>query len=227
MTRRSTATVLAFLLARGVLLACAASLLLPAQGGIFLNVVIVAVDMATIAAIVVLIRRQQGNLRSFLGPFCARRDLPVAGLTMFGLFIGLTLGAFIGNAIIYAGPPPMLNGPAAVPIWLGVWSILVMPITVAIAEELLYRGWAHEQLLRVWRSWIVVVVIAITFGLQHAPLSATSPGDAAVRVIATMSAGLILGFLRQKGASLWALMIGHWAFDVVGLGLPALMTSLT
>jgi len=41
-----------------------------------------------------------------------------------------------------------------------------------------------------------------------------------------MSASLILGLLRQKGASLWLLLIGHWAFDVLGVGLPALMTLL-
>jgi len=226
MTRRSIAAVLAFLVARGVLLACAAAILIPARAGILLNVVIVAIDLATISVLIVIIRRQQGSVRRFLGPFSARHDLPLAALTLFALFIGLAVGAFIGNAIVYAGPPPERSYVTTVPIWVGLWSILVMPITVAIAEELLYRGWAHERLLQVWRPWLVVAVIAIAFGLQHAPLSATSLGEAAVRVIATGIAGAVLGVLRQRGVSLWALMIGHWAFDVVGLGLPALAQAV-
>jgi membrane protease YdiL (CAAX protease family) len=101
-----------------------------------------------------------------------------------------------------------------------------MPVTVAIAEELLYRGWAQERLLTVWRPWAVIVVVAAAFGVQHAPLSATSPGEAVVRVIATGLAGAALGILRYRGVSLWALIIGHWAFDLIGLGGPAFLRSL-
>jgi membrane protease YdiL (CAAX protease family) len=225
-TRRSIAGVLVFLLARGVILAVAAAILIPAQAGIYLNVVIVGLDIATIAALVLVLRRTGGSIRGLMGRFNGRRDPPLAGLTMFTLFVGLTVGTFAGYAIVYAGPPPPQELGGSVPLWLGLWSLLIMPITVALAEELLYRGWAHERLMMVWRPWVVITVIAVAFGLQHAPLSATSPGEAVARVIATGLAGAALGALRYRRVSLWALVIGHWAFDVIGLRLPMLTRAL-
>ncbi|WDG19266.1 CPBP family intramembrane glutamic endopeptidase [Microbacterium sp. Clip185] len=226
MSRRAILSVLALLLARGALLAAAASLLLPAGAGILLNVVIVAVDLATILLVVTLVRRSGRTLRNFLGPFAAGRDLSFAAVTMLALFLSLGGGTLIGNALVYGGPPPIGSSADSVPLWVGLWSLFVMPVTVAIAEELLYRGWAQERLLTAWRPWTVIAVIALAFGVQHAPLSATSPGEAVVRVIATGLAGAALGIMRYRGVSLWALMIGHWVFDVFGLGVPAFLRSL-
>ncbi|MDQ1218278.1 CPBP family intramembrane glutamic endopeptidase [Microbacterium arborescens] len=226
MTHRALVGILALLLMRGALLAVAASYLIPAGAGVLLNVVIVGVDLATVLIVAHLLRRRGSTLRDFLGTFAWRRDLPVAGITMFALFLGLGVGTFLGNAVVYAGPPPATTSSAPVPLWLGLWSLLLMPVTVAIAEEVLYRGWAQERLLTVWRPWVVITVVALAFGLQHAALSATSPGEAVVRVIATGVAGAALSILRYRGVSLWALIIGHWAFDVIGLGVPALLRSL-
>lgn len=226
MTPRAIVGVLALLLARGALLAVAASVLIPQGAGILLNVVIVGIDLATILVVARLVRKNGGGLRSFLGPLVLRRDLPFAGITMFALFLGLGVGTFVGNALIYAGPAPASSSPGSVPLWVGLWSLLLMPVTVAVAEELLYRGWAQERLLTVWRPWVVITVVAVAFGLQHAALSATSLGEAVVRVIATGLAGAALGILRYRGVSLWALIIGHWAFDVIGLGVPAVLRSL-
>ncbi|WP_052241365.1 CPBP family intramembrane glutamic endopeptidase [Microbacterium hominis] len=226
MTSRAIVGTLALLLARGMALAIAASFLIPADAGVFLNVVIVAVDVATILAVVALARGGGRSAQDFLGSFSARRDLPGAGITMFALFLSLSAGTLVGNALIYGGPPPAPEAAGAVPLWLGLWSLLVMPVSVAVAEELLYRGWTQERLLLVWRPWIAITVIAVAFGLQHAPLSATSPGEAVVRVIATGLAGAALGILRYRGMSLWALILGHGIFDVLGLGLPALLRSL-
>lgn len=226
MTHRAVVGVLALLLARGAVLAVAASFLIPRGVGILLNVVIVGVDLATVLVVALLLRRRGGGLRRFLGPLVPRRDLPFAGITMFALFLGLGAGTFVGNAVVYAGAPPLTASSDSVPLWVGLWSLVVMPVTVAIAEEALYRGWAQERLLTVWRPWVVIAVVALAFRLQHAALSATSSGEAVVRVIATGLAGAALGILRYRGVSLWALIIGHWAFDVIGLGVPALLRSL-
>jgi membrane protease YdiL (CAAX protease family) len=227
MSRRAIAGVLLLLLARGAVLSVAAMLLIPAGAGIYLNVVIVGVDIATIAVTGRLIRKSHGSVRRFVGRFVARRDIPLAGVTMFVLFVSLSLGTLVGNALVFAGPPPASPSDVQVPLWLGLWSLLVMPVTVALAEELLYRGWAPERLTNAWRPWVAVVICAVAFGLQHAPLSATSPGEAVVRVIATGLAGLALGIMRARGVTLSALILGHWAFDVIGLGLPALSSSLS
>lgn len=64
------------------------------------------------------------------------------------------------------------------------------------------------------------MVCAAAFGLRHAPLSATSPGEAVVRVIATSMAGRALGAMRARSVTLSALILGRWAFEVIGLGFP-------
>lgn len=61
--------------------------------------------------------------------------------------IGFFIATYIGNLIVYQGPPPVGVGVTPqVPLWIALWSIVVLPVTVAIAEELLYRGYLQPRL---------------------------------------------------------------------------------
>lgn len=191
----------------------------------WLNVVIVGVDLLTILVIALLLRADGREVRDLVGRF-RLADLPWAGIVMLAVFVAFIAGTFVGNLIVFGGPPPVPESGFVPPLWLGIWTILIMPITVALAEELLYRGYAHEQLAARMRPLVAVLIIAVFFGLQHAPLSASSPGEMVARVTATLFAGIAFGLLRLAVKRLMPLIIGHWAFDVVGLGLPVLVASL-
>lgn len=224
-TLRPLALVLAVLLLRTVVLAGAAALLQPAGGRMLLGVVVVALDVATLLVLSRLLRRVGWSLRALLGRPLLRYDIPVAGLVALALFVATVSGSAFAEGMVHEGAPPDPVG-AEVPLWLGLWSLLVMPVTAAFAEELLYLGWALDQLAARWRPWIVVVTTALAFGFQYAALGIPSAEDAVVWAVAALFAGAVIAILRIRGVRLWAFVIGHWAFAVLGLGIPALRAAL-
>lgn len=189
------------------------------------NVWIVGVDIISVLAVVWLLRRRGRTLRGLIGGF---RGVDIGwGLLVF-VIAGITLfvGTFIGNLIVFQGPPPMPEQGFSAPLWLGLWSLILMPVTIAVAEEVVYRGYAQEELMRRSGVAVSVLVPAVFFGLQHAAISATGLDDMLARVIGTFIAGVVFGLLRIWLKRLAPLIIGHWLLDVVGLGVPMLMLAL-
>ena len=101
-----------------------------------------------------------------------------------------------------------------------------MPVTIALAEEGLYRGYAAEVLESRFHKNAALVVIAFFFALQHAALTPLSPRAQLARFITTFLGGLLLGGMRWRcRRGLWPLVVAHWGLDVLGLGLPILLAS--
>lgn len=190
------------------------------------NVWIVAVDIISVLVVVGLLRRQGRTLRDLIGGF---RGADVGWGLLVLVIAGITLlaGTFIGNLVVFQGPPPMPEQTVHAPLWLGLWSLVLMPVTIAVAEEVVYRGYAQGELARRGGRAAAVLVPALFFGLQHAAISATGWDDMLARVIGTFIAGVVFGLLRVWLKRLAPLIIGHWLVDVIGLGLPMLMLALT
>lgn len=192
---------------------------------LYSNVFVVAVDIITLAVLAWVLRREGKTLRSMVDRF---RFSDVSwGLLLFVIaLVGFFIATYIGNLIVYQGPPPMPDGPMPiVPLWLALWSIVVLPITVAIAEELLYRGYLQSRLTARFGLWVGLLVPATFFGIQHVAFSLTTPEAAASRVIAMILVGVMLGALYLWRQRLGQLIIAHWLIDVVGLGLPLLLIA--
>lgn len=198
----------------------------PGPAMIYANVFIVAVDLITLAVVARLVSRRGGRLRQVVGPIRWGRDLLLALPITLAVIVGFVVASYAGNLIVYAGPPPVAGGTFAPPLWLGIWSITIMPITVAIAEEILYRGVALHALKVRFGAAPAVLITAVFFGLQHAALSTDSLSSALARVITTFLAGLLFAFFAIKVRRLLPIIVAHWALDVVGLGLPMLMAAL-
>lgn len=189
------------------------------------NVWIVAVDVISVLAVATLLRRRGRTLKDLIGGF--RGPDAGWGLLVF-VIAGVTLfvGTFVGNLIVFQGPPPVPDGGFHPPVWLGLWSLILMPVTIAVAEEVVYRGYAQGELMRRGSTAVAVLVPALFFGLQHAAVSATGAEDMLARVIGTFIAGIVFGLLRVWLKRITPLIIGHWLVDVVGLGLPMLLAAL-
>ena len=226
--------IVGLLLVRTVLLFCSAgiSYLIARSTGadvgallIYANVVIVAVDVITIALVARLQRRRGQTLRALIGGFRGR-DLAWGLLVFAAVMVAMAVANFIANLIVHQGPPPAPTTAPAVPLWLALWSVVVMPVTVAVAEEVSYRGYAQGALAQRYRMSVAVLITAAFFGLQHAALSATGWDAMATRVITTFGVGVIFGLLRVWLRRLTPLIIGHWLFDVVGLGVPMMLLAM-
>jgi len=136
------------------------------------------------------------------------------------------VSTFIGNLIAYQGPPPASGVMHGVPMWMGWWALLVMPVTIALAEEGLYRGYAAEALESRLHKIAALVVIAFFFALQHTALTSLSPRAQVARFVTTFLGGLLFGGMRWRWrGGLWSLVVAHWGLDVLGLGLPILLAS--
>ncbi len=196
------------------------------QALLFSNLTVVAVDLVTIAVLVMVCRREGRRLRDLLGAVRLPRDVPLGLLVAVLAVVGLLAATYLGNLVAYAGPPPTGGTFTVPPIWLGVWSIVVLPVTVAVAEELLYRGYLLPRIAARIGWWPAAVLVSLAFGLQHAAFSATSLQAVLARVITTFLLGLLLAGLARRLGRLLPLVIGHWLVDVVGLGLPLLLAAL-
>ena len=191
----------------------------------YADVSVVAVDVVTLLVLVRVLRRRGRRLREALGTVRLRRDLLVALPVTLVLLVAFVVASYAANLAVYGGAPPA-GAASRVPLWLGVWSITVMPVTVAVAEELLYRGVVLQALRSRFPAVVAVLVSSVFFGLQHAALSLGSPADMAARVLTTALCGIVFAVLALRLRRLLPLVVGHWVLDVLGLGLPMLYLAL-
>lgn len=193
---------------------------------LYANVTIVLVDVVTIVVLVGLLRRAGVRFTDLIGRIRFWRDLSWGVLAFVLLMITFALVGYLGYVVTTPGAPQPVPNSYEVPLWLGIWSITLMPITIAVAEECLYRGWLQHQLSAHLGWWPAMVVVALFFGLQHVGFSLTSTEAAVTRVITTFCVGLVFGALMIWLRRLAPLILAHWLVDVVGLGLPMLGYAL-
>ncbi|MEM7799318.1 MAG: CPBP family intramembrane glutamic endopeptidase [Chloroflexota bacterium] len=191
-------------------------------------------DSVTLLLVIWLMRREGGRLSDLINlqqKAWGREILIGIGLSLI-LLITLYAGNLIGGLIAF-GPAIFEFDPNAFadvtradlpPLWYYLWGLIVLPISVSIAEEVAYRGYAQPRLsAALGNRWLALIVVALGFGVQHIAFSATDWQSALARFIGTFIAGLVLGFIYLRQQRLLPLIIGHWLVNVIGLGLMPLL----
>lgn len=192
---------------------------------IWQNVAIVVVDIVSLLAAAALLRRAGGTLRQLIAP--RRSDIGWGLLAGLIVIVGFFAATFVANLVVYQGAPPAQTGPApTVPLWFGLWCLIVMPVTIAFAEEVVYRGVGQGSLTAHWGRWPGLLVTAAIFGFQHLALTAPDGPAWLARFLTTFLAGLMFGLLVWWFKRLNPLIIGHWLLDVLGLGLPMFLLAI-
>ena len=222
--------VVALLLMRTVLLFAGTGIVLPFvdwsynRALLWTSVTVVIADVITLLVLSQMLARQNRRLRDLLAPSWSGTAWGL--LAFIILQIGFSAFVFIGILVSYQGTPPASEVLHGVPMWMGWWVLLVMPVTIALAEEGLYRGYAAEALESRFHKAAALIVIAFFFALQHAALTPLSPRAQLARFITTFLGGLLLGGMRWRcRRGLWPLVVAHWGLDALGLGLPILLAS--
>jgi hypothetical protein len=85
---------------------------------------------------------------------------------------------------------------------------ILLLITVILAEELIWRGWAQGLLTRHVGAWRGTLLAAFIYALAHAPT-----GSPLLPLVA-LACGLCWGALRQVTASLAASITAHLLWDL-------------
>jgi membrane protease YdiL (CAAX protease family) len=142
------------------------------------------------------------------------------GLFLLMPFLLLLTGAFAARLAIFAGlgahrpwfSPAIYDFSLTTVAVNGVIAVLLGPI----AEELFWRAYALEQLRKITRSAVALLVQALLFALAHVPLTLGfySP-------ISAFFYGTILGLWRIRFRSLIPLILGHIVLNSVAC-IPAL-----
>lgn len=193
---------------------------------VWMNLAIVAVDLACLGMTSLVLRQEERlTLRSLLATRSRGRDV----LLGLGLFVVLTVAfvaaQFGANLAVYRGAPTVGAAPH-VPLALGIVSLVVMPATIALAEEVVYRAYALPRLARSLGPVGAALVSSLLFGLQHVLFAPGDPREMVARALTTFLAGLVLSALWFRFRRVWPLVVAHWLLDALFLGAPMLALAL-
>ncbi|MDO4258882.1 MAG: type II CAAX endopeptidase family protein [Actinomycetaceae bacterium] len=208
------------------ILAASATFLALGINPYFLNVAIIGIDILTLVVLHFFMKAEGKRLRDLFLPFKA---IDIAwGLLAFLIFVVTWwIASFISWLIVYQGQMPTAGySQPSIPLWLGLISVVIMPITIALAEEALYRGYLQTRLSTRFGAVSGLLLSAIVFGIQHIGFRLPNIQASAVQVLTTLIAGLVLGGLMLWFKRTGPLVIAHWGLDFLFLGLPALFLAI-
>lgn len=212
-------------LARGGAILLAGAALAASGSLIWISPATVLIDVLTLAMLALLMRREGRSLADLYRPFLLR-DIGWGLLAFIGTVVVWFVASFIGNLIAYHGAPPMGAMSARLPMWAGLLCFAVMPLTIALAEEGLYRGYLQPRIGVRFGAGMALVVPALAFSLQHLGFALSSPEAAVAKLVTTLIAGLFFGALMMAWKRTMPTVIAHWMLDLLFLGLPILMMAL-
>jgi membrane protease YdiL (CAAX protease family) len=99
---------------------------------------------------------------------------------------------------------------------------IVVVSALALFEEIGWRGWLLPQLMRRMSARRAIVATAIVWALWHVPfglsgiqhIDGVSPARVAILIpFGTVAAGLVIGWLWVRTASIWITAIAHGALN--------------
>ena len=97
----------------------------------------------------------------------------------------------------------------------------------AAGEEIAFRGFTLQYLIRGYGAWVAIPGIGILFGLLHAD----NPGATPLGVVNTLGFGILFGFAVFRTHDLWLAIGMHFGWNVslpfLGVGLSGLTIRLT
>lgn len=138
------------------------------------------------------------------------RDLGLGKLlphTMLGLLVGSVYMTLVSSTIVALGSATVdVRGTA----WEEIYWWLLVFLTVAVGEEMIFRGIIFRQIDERWNTWTALIVSALLFGFMHLPNNgATWWSSLAIAI----EAGLMLGAAYKWSGSLWLPIGIHWAWN--------------
>lgn len=134
------------------------------------------------------------------------------GLGLGGFVMVAIVGWTIAESLLFSGKPTHNIGQSdGLPPHFFFWYAPFALITASFAEEIIYRGYAMERLLRLGvRPIIVVAVTQVAFALYH-----LKDGVSSVLFVATFGSLFALYYLWTR--NLWVTIIGHFFVDSMAI----------
>jgi len=175
---------------------------------------IVVVDVLTVYLVIRLLRREGASLTPLLTPEPVAKNLlrALGGLVI--VYFAFYFGGFAGNLLIYYGGAPDSDA-VRLPLALSVVRLLLVPITVAVAEETLFRGYLMPRLQVLMGRVGAVIVSSLLAAAQYFAFSMGNWDAILAGFIGYFIVNLAFGFLYLWFKRLAPLIAIHWFFEAV------------
>ncbi len=185
---------------------------------------LVGIDVLTVLLVARLLMRESQSVRElYVWPTAGRTVLYVLA-SVVAVFFALKLGSFMGNFLIYYGAPTATDT-VMPPVWVGVVRAVVAPVTVAIAEETIFRGYLIPRLQRHMGRVGAVIVSALLAASQSFALNLGNVDAMWAGFVSAFFVGLAFGALYLWQKRITPLIIVHWFFEAIA-GAVVLATAL-
>ena len=208
----------------GLLIVLGVALAAAGRPLLWMNVLIIPVDVVTLLLVHRLLRAEGRGLADLLRPV---RGGDIAWGLLCGLIVVLAWfpASFIAGLVAYRGPMPTAAY-QSVPLWIALVGVTIMPVTIGLAEETLYRGYLQPRLAGVLGQARAVIAASAFFAVQHIAFAPFDPRAMVFGIVRTFLAGLVFAGLFLWRRRVMPLAVGHWLVDLLGLGLPLLLAAL-
>lgn len=173
------------------------------------------IDIGCLALMVWAVGKEGMDLKSMIG-FSRTRiksDLIHAGLLLLAIVPLTALWGTLVSLLIYGqGSTPILAGP--LPLWGGLYSVLVWPIGWALMEQLVYMGYCLPKLVNILRNKSVALIVVMFFwALQHIALPVTLDLDYSLYRFLTVIPMVIIPIYYLRTRRLLPLVLVHALAD--------------
>jgi hypothetical protein len=175
---------------------------------------IVIVDVLTVYIVMRLLARENATLAPLLTPRPVALNLLKALGGLVIVYVALFFGGFAANLLVYFGAPPVTET-VIPPVWVAVIRLVIVPVTVAVAEETLYRGYLLPRLQLVLGRVGAVIVAALLAAAQSFAFNMGNWDAMLAGFISAFIINLAFGALYLWFKRLTPLILVHWFLEAV------------
>jgi membrane protease YdiL (CAAX protease family) len=172
------------------------------------------VDVLTVYLVIKLLAREGSSLTPLLSPRPVGPNL-LRGLgALIVVYFAFYFGGFAGNLLIYYGAPSV-SDTVTPSVWLALLRLIVVPVTVAVAEESLFRGYLLPRLQVHMGRVGAVIVSSLLAAAQYFAFSMGNWDAILAGFIGYFIVSLAFGALYLWFKRLAPLILAHWFFEAV------------
>lgn len=144
-----------------------------------------------------------------------------------GLAAGIVAGAFVCGLPLLFRQATLVPAPEQPGNWYSILFVTVMLFIAALGEEMLFRGYGFQTLIREWGMFGSILPVAVVFAWAHS----NNPDITMMGLVNTFAWGVLLGFAFLRSGDLW-LPVGlhfgwNWALPMFGDHLSGFKMGVT
>ncbi|MEG0592070.1 MAG: CPBP family glutamic-type intramembrane protease [Coprobacillus sp.] len=171
------------------------------------SIVACVVNIVMILIFVIIVQKKKTNYRELIMYKKETKLSKILIISFMMILIGMG-GMYMAGFVCYGQFPylaPMMIAP--IPVFLSIFSIIVLPITTTLVEDGLYLGCGVNQIKT---KWLAIVIPAFFYALQHSFIPTLFDGQFIIyRFLSFLPLTLMICYWYYYKRNPLPIMIGH------------------